>query len=197
MTRIMASVALALVLCASAEAQIYLRPHAPRPVRPVTVVPQVPQVYLPIAPGALSTPGVGPARPTLRQFVANPYYGAWGYGGWGYDPYWPGWYEPSPPIVKEYIQVPVAAPAPPAPVEPPRARLTLNVPSGARVWLGENEVDAGVSPLVLESPPLKEGQSYTFDVKVKWLEGTKTEERARKVMVGAEESKSLTYIGTR
>jgi uncharacterized protein (TIGR03000 family) len=195
MRRILASVALALVLCASADAQIYLRHHAPRP---VTAAPTVPQVYLPISPGALSAPGVGPARPPLRQFLANPYYGVWGFGGWGYDPYWPDFYEMTPPIVNQYIPVPVPAPAPaPVIIEPPTARLTLNVPEGSRVWLADKEVDAAVSPLVLESPPLREGQSYTFDVKVKWREGTKTEERSRKVTVEAGEGKSLMYIANR
>jgi len=193
MRRILASIALALAICASAPAQIYLRPHPPRP---VTVAPATPQVYLPIAPGSLSTPGVGPARPPLRQFLANPYYGVWGYGGWGYDPYWPDYYETTRPIVNEYIPVPTPAP-PPAPVEPPRARLTLNLPSGAKVWLGNQEVDAAVSPLVLESPRLREGQTYTFDVKVKWLEGTRTEERSRKVTVPADESRSLTFFAAR
>lgn len=195
---ILASIALALVVCTSAEAQIYIRPHPPRPVRIVQPAPVFPPVYLPIAPGALSTPGVGPARPPLRQFLLNPYYGVWGYGGWGYDPYWPGYYETTPPIVNQYIPVPTPAPAPaPEPVEPPRARLTLNVPAGARVWLGGKEVDAGVSPLVLESPFLREGQAYTFDVKVTWLEGTRTEERSRKVTVPADESRSLTYFAAR
>jgi hypothetical protein len=65
------------------------------------------------------------------------------------------------------------------------------------VLLAGTEVDAAVRPLILESPVLREGQSYTFDVKVSWIEGSKTEERGRKVTVEAGENKSLTYLGVR
>jgi uncharacterized protein (TIGR03000 family) len=73
------------------------------------------------------------------------------------------------------------------------ASLALNVPLGAKVWLGEKEVDANVVPLVLHSPALQDGQHYTFEVKVTWPENGKTEERKRSVTVAAGEETSLTY----
>ena len=105
-------------------------------------------------------------------------------------------------VVNHVIPLPVPTPVfqppapPPAPPEP-RARLTLSVPPGARVWLAGKEIDAAASPVVLDSPALQEGQSYAFDVRVSWVEGRLTEERARVVSVEAGQSKSLTYLAAR
>jgi uncharacterized protein (TIGR03000 family) len=74
-----------------------------------------------------------------------------------------------------------------------RAQLRLSIPQGSKVWLSGREVDANVAPIVLESPPLQEGQMYIFDVKVTWPDGAKTEERTRSVTVGAGQQTSLTY----
>ena len=91
----------------------------------------------------------------------------------------------------------------PAPISDPlptpqpadlKARLTLNVPAHAQVFLGGKEVDAAATPVILESPELREA-SATFDVKVTWKERDKVEERARKVTVDAGDNKSLTYAG--
>lgn len=190
MIRITAALALALSFAIDANAQVVIRvnPIAP-PARPAGVIPPV---SLPIAPGALTTPGVYTPHTRLTQrFVANPYYNYW-----GYTPYWPGPYETTPLVVNNYVPVPVAVSQPVPPPPPPelRARLKLNVPAGSHVWLGDKEVDSAVTPLVLQSPVLQDGQSYVFDVKVKWQEGKSAEERTRKVSVEAGESKSLTYF---
>jgi uncharacterized protein (TIGR03000 family) len=131
------------------------------------------------------------------HFVSSPFHNLWGYA-----PIWPVWYDnppPPPTVVNNYIPVPTAPqPAlPPAPPPELRARLTLNVPIGARVWLAGNEMDAAATPVILESPVLSEEQSYTFDIKVTWIEGRTTEERTRQVTVPAGESKSLTYVAVR
>lgn len=152
---------------------------------------------LPITPGgSFSHPGITPVQKHLRPYqLAGTYPGLWGYA-----PFWPGWYDSAPAVVNNYIPVPIPTPVPvlppPAPVEL-RARLTLNVPSGAKVWLAGKEIDAAASPVLLESPVLQSGQSYVFDVKVQWTEDGKTEERARKVTTEAGESKSLTYLAGR
>ena len=73
----------------------------------------------------------------------------------------------------------------------------MNIPAGSRVWLADKEMDAAIAPLILESPVLKDGQTYSFDVKITWLEGRTTEERKRVVVVDAGEMKSLTYFGMR
>jgi uncharacterized protein (TIGR03000 family) len=194
MIRITTLAALALVFAGNAHAQIIIRgrPALPPPVpaglgqKPVLPLPGSPLQHTTALP-----------RPTaLRTFLgANPYYNLG-----GYIPYWPGYYETAPTVINNYIPVPTPAPATPtlpAPKPELRAHLTLNVPPGAKVWLAGNEIDAAVAPLILDSPILKEGQSYTFDIKVTWVEGRTTEERTRKVAVDAGESKSLTYIAAR
>ena len=147
-----------------------------------------------------------PARPLPRPFVTPfPYYGpvaAPFYGAWGYTPYLPVWYDTDPlPYGNPAVSVTVPVITPPSqttivlPSQPEelRARLALTVPMRAKVWMGDKEVDPNATPLVLESPPLRDGQSYTFNVKVAWPVGERTEERTRQVTVAAGEQKSLTY----
>jgi hypothetical protein len=153
---------------------------------------------LPIAPGSLSPPSpVSPARPLPQPFlVPNPFSGLW-----GFSPYWPMWYDSDPIVVTNYIPlVPVPQPPPVSPPAPPpdrKARLVLDVPPSAEVRIGDKVVDAAARPLILESPELRDGQRYAFDVKVSWKERDKTQERSRVVMVDAGESKSLTYTAAK
>ncbi len=195
MMRIAAALVLLPLLAVHAKAQIIIRtnPVHSRP-QPIGVIPPP---TLPVT----RTVALGPPAPGIRhhrfgsRFYVNPYYSLW-----GYPPVWPDWdgYQTTPTIVNNYIPIPVPTP-PEQPVPPPelRAQLTLHVPPGSSVWLAGKEVDAAVSPLVLQSPVLNEGQSYTFDVKVKWREGRKTEERSRVVTVEAGDTKSLTYLAAR
>jgi len=143
-----------------------------------------------------------PARPLPRPW--RPYLGGGlpYYGPWGYSPFWPVCYDTDPvPAVNSAVPVPVpvytaSTPTTVVLASPPeelRARLALTVPLGAKVSLDGKPVDANVAPLVLQSPPLQDGQTYTFDVKVTWPENGKTEERTREVTVGAGEQTSLTY----
>ena len=193
MFRSTAALALLLIASAGAWAQLIARP--PPPVfRPGGVIlpPQVPFVG---SQGVTSpTP---PARVLPRPFLApNPFPDLL-----GISPYWPVWYDSQPIVNTTYIPYPVPAPAPAsvsAPVAPPpppdmRAKLVLNIPSNAEVWLADQQLDAGAQPLILESPELREGQRYAFNVKVKWKERDKMQERSRTVTVDAGESKSLTY----
>ena len=195
MMRIVAVLALLPVICADVRAQIIIRTNPPihsRP-RPIGVIPPPMLPVTRTVALATPTPVLGHRRFGSRFFV-NPYYALW-----GYPPVWPAWdgYQTTPTIVNNYVPVPVAPPVQPAPPPELRAQLTLQVPPGSTVWLAGKEVDAAVSPLVLESPVLNEGQSYSFDVKVKWIEGRNSEQRARRVTVAAGESKSLTYIAAR
>jgi uncharacterized protein (TIGR03000 family) len=160
---------------------------------PAGVIP-TPSLPFPGAPGAPSpTP---PPRVLPRPYLANSFYSPW-----GYSPYWPVWYDTDPlpaatnPVVPTpvYVIVPQAPAVPTPPVEL-RATLNLTVPMRSHVSVGDKEVDAKVSPLSLESPPLQPGQSYTFDVKVTWPNGDRTEERTRSVTVDAGDSKSLKYF---
>jgi uncharacterized protein (TIGR03000 family) len=197
MTRIAAALALVIAFCDCADAQVIIRTGRPR--TRVAVVPMgvIQPPMLPVAGSPLQHNIFAPRHQVLRgPNVVNPYY----FGG--YAPIWPVWYDmppPAPTIVNNYIPAPAAPEValPPAPPPELRARLTLNVPSGAKVWLAGIEMDSAIAPLILESPVLEEGQTYTFDVKVTWIEGRDTEERARKVTVDAGASKSLTYVAVR
>src|SRR5262245_50749182 len=194
MFRSTAALALLLVFSAEAWAQLIARP-GPRISRPAGVI-QPPS--LPIA-GSLTAPSpTSPARVFPRPFLGlNPYYG-YGYGG--YAPYWPDYYDydsmnaPNVPLatVPEPKQAPISAPPTSAPPPETKARLTLNIPPGALVTLAGQEVDSAANPVLLESPDLREGQRYTFDIKVSWKERDKMQERARKVVVDAGDTKSLT-----
>jgi uncharacterized protein (TIGR03000 family) len=206
MIRTLYTLAITLALGAAAAAQ-----HGPI-IRTGNFGPQPQGVISPPSLPTIGTSGTPspttPPRPLPRMGgrFGGPYY----YGGWGYSPYYPIWYDTdsypyaSAPYMNglpPYAMYPTPASAPPAPTTivlptPPvelRARLTLNVPMRSKVWLGGKEMDANVSPLVLESPVLQPGQSYTFDVKIVWPDGNKTEERARTVLVAAGDQTSLTY----
>ena len=190
-------VALAVLLAAvpGAFAQLIVRPPPAIP-RPAGVIqpPALPIPGQPIPPGF--TP---PARLPIQPAFANPFFNPFGFGV-GYPGYWPGYYEPETRVVNNiipspspivYINQPSVTP-PPAPEL--RSRLTLTVPFTARVWLGGKEVDANASPIVLESPVLERGQSYTFNVKVALPDGAKTDEQTRTVTVAAGDSKSLAIL---
>ena len=85
------------------------------------------------------------------------------------------------------------------PSRPPdlRARLALDVPKNAKVWLAGNPVDTTVRPVVLQSRVLGPGQTFTFDVRVTWPEGDKMEERTKAIRVDAGNRASITYFGGR
>jgi uncharacterized protein (TIGR03000 family) len=194
MIRTLPALAVALAVGATAVAQPPVIRHGNHVMQPQGVITGPTLGF----PGALTAPSPsGPVYPLPRPAR----FGAPYYGPWGYSPFWPVWYDTDPlPVVNSVVPVPVyTAPSqtttivlPTPPVEL-RARLALTVPLRSRVWVGGKEVDANAAPLVLESPPLRADQSYTFDVKVTWPEGDKTEERTRSVIVGAGDEKSLTY----
>jgi hypothetical protein len=187
------ALALCLAFSAVAQAQLIVRPPPAKPVPvPAGVIapPMLPLPGSPLQTGAPPQPGV-PAQNRLRPFLmTNPF------GGLGaYAPYWPAWYDTPPIVTNNIISLSVPAPVPMLPPPPPelRARLTLNVPLGAHVFLAGKEVDAAAIPVILESPVLQESQAYAFDVKVTWIDGRVKEERSRVVIVDAGSSKSLTY----
>jgi len=198
MIRTLTPLAVALAVCATAAAA------QPPVIRNGNTILQPQGVIsapsLPLSGGTVSpvpSPST-PPPPLPRPYqVALPYYGPW-----GYSPYWPVWYDSDPvPVVNNIVPVPVpvyAAPSqttivlPATPTEL-RARLALTVPMQSRVTVGGKEVDAKAAPVMLESPPLQPGQSYTFDLRVTWPEGNKSEERTRSVTVGAGDQTSLTY----
>ena len=200
MIRTLTPLLVAGVICATAAAQPTIV-HRGSPPQPAGVI-SAPSMPLPGAMvGPVPSPTT-PARPLPRPF--RPFLGGGlpYYGPWGYSPFWPVWYDTDPvPYVNSVEPVPVpvySVPSQttivlPSPPQELRASLAMNVPLGAKVWLDGKQVDANVVPLVLHSPPLQDGQHYTFDVKVTWPEGGKTEERSRSVTVPVGEQTSLTY----
>jgi hypothetical protein len=200
MIRTTAALALVVTLTASAGAQHFGHRPGGRP-QPVGVI-QSPSLPFP---GSNSAPSPVPFAPPIHlrhHFVPGPFFGPWGFAP-GYWP-WPDIYDAEPalplgerpapfgasPLYVVPSETAVVRPAPPA---SPRARLTLDVPSGAQVWLAGKPVDTAAMPIVLESPTLEPGQRYSFDLRVTWPEPTGVQERKRVVTVGAGQSTSLTY----
>jgi uncharacterized protein (TIGR03000 family) len=201
MIRTLAPLVVVVAMCAAAAAQSPVIRHG-GPLRPAGVI-QSPS--LPIAGSVVGgVPGAPVARPYPRPYLTgNALYGSYGYDPaynyWGWpdiydvDTMFPAMGRPvqlTPPPVYAPTYVTVTAPSPPPDL---RASVAMKIPMRSRVWLNGKEVDANVAPLVLQSPPLQEGQTYTFDIKVTWPEGNKTEERTRSMIVGAGEQTSLTY----
>src|SRR5262245_11607685 len=77
---------------------------------------------------------------------------------------------------------------------PTRARLTLTVPADAEVWLAGKKLEGAGTTRTLESPDLKNGESYTFELRIRWMEGSEPVEETRKTTVGIGQSKSLTFL---
>jgi uncharacterized protein (TIGR03000 family) len=191
MIRTFAALALALALSTTAWAQLIVRPP-PDPPQPVGVI-QPPSLPFP---GSNTAPSpTPPARVAPSPYlIANPFYYQW-----GFSPLWPIFYDydtrvPSPSYVTVPVrtEVTVVTAPPPAPA-PLRARLTLNIPESAQVWLSGKPVDVTAVPMVIESPPLEPGQRYAFDLRVAWKEQSGAQERKRTVIVDAGQNTSLTY----
>jgi uncharacterized protein (TIGR03000 family) len=139
-------------------------------------------------------------------------YGGYGYGGYGYGGYLSGGFAPGgydgaggyssnniniynvlPP--QPYVPFPgnLAVPAPQPNDHPATARLTLQVPTGAEVTVNGKKVDAG-SKRIFESPDLQTGESFTFDVRVTWLEDGKAVKEARSLTMHPGDHQSLQYL---
>jgi uncharacterized protein (TIGR03000 family) len=124
-----------------------------------------------------------------------------GYGGYGYSPYFvvpgPGGY---------YDDFAPAAPA--QPLGPPArvvelsgqlpAKLSLEFPATAAVWLDGKQLDGGPSTTwTLTSPVLRPGEQYTFHIKARWETNGKTYEYTREVAREAgDQSRLLVVSGT-
>jgi uncharacterized protein (TIGR03000 family) len=84
---------------------------------------------------------------------------------------------------------------PPAPnPHPNSALLTLTVPAGAEVFVGGKKTDMSGTTRTFESPDLKPGETYTFDVRVTWKENSKNVEEKRTIDMKAGEHQSLQYV---
>ena len=192
MIRTLAPLGALLLLGLPAEAQVV------RGGRPASV-PRPAGVPAPILMPTANPASARPAPPMRPYRTAGyPRYGLVGFGGYYDYPYYPydDDYDRPSTVVNNYVTV---APPPvtvtPAPPPELKARLTLDIPTNAKVWLAGQPVDAAALPVVLESPALRPGQTYTFDVKIAWREGDKTEERTRTMTVDAGSGATVTYFG--
>jgi uncharacterized protein (TIGR03000 family) len=168
------------------------------------------------APGSIF-PGPGPmsspASPFFFSSSNRPFFPIGLYAGGLYPWYYPDYdyYEYSRPlqapvmqILPEYVDptitvarssaIPWNGFAPATPENPTRAKLTLNVPESAEVWINGEKTKLTGAQRVFESPELASGKNHTFDTRVVWSEGDKQVEEQRKLTLQAGESKSLTYV---
>jgi uncharacterized protein (TIGR03000 family) len=160
----------------------------PRP--PIMSAPVARQSALPlIAP---------PVSPILNRRL--PIWG--GFGGYSYYPYYPtyGYSQPNVIVNNNYIFPEPYIPSrtlmelPPLPNSHPNtARLTLAIPRGADVFVDGKKFEVAEAERTFESPDLKPGESFTFDVRVSWTENGKTVEEKRTLHVKAGEHQSLQY----
>jgi uncharacterized protein (TIGR03000 family) len=88
---------------------------------------------------------------------------------------------------------------PPLPNDhPSTARLMLDVPLGADVWLSGKKIDmGGGTTRTFESPQLKADEVYTVDVRVTWNEAGKSVEEKRTMTMKPGDYKSLQYFASR
>jgi uncharacterized protein (TIGR03000 family) len=85
------------------------------------------------------------------------------------------------------------------PVEPTNtntAKLSLQVPPDAEVYLNDKKTEETGTLRVYESPQLTGGKQHQFDVRVLWTENGKPVEEKRQLIMGANESRTLIFIAT-
>ena len=146
--------------------------------------PLVPRVYVPppwTMAGTVGSIAVYP-DPTSGYYGTNRFFGVFWkevereYGRMGEEP------EPEP------------LPPPDPRLDPTRARLTLQVPATAEVFVeGEKLQSVGATREVL-STPLEAGLTYNYSISVRWAEGNKQREQKFKVPVRAGDRPTLMVL---
>ena len=151
-----------------------------------------------------------------------PYYGygynGYGYNGYGYSsyyypysyPYYYGdyYYPPRPynyydAYPQQYAPYPPAnngvsqPPAPPAPAystNPNAVVFNVRVPPNAEMWFEGNKTSQTGGQRVFESPPLKPGVDYSYEVRAKWMENGRQKDETRKLTVRAGEQVAINFM---
>lgn len=214
MRRYLTSVGIVALACATAAAQpprggLRTVPGGPPIGRPIGVA-QPPQgiISAPVARQSAAPFAPPPVSPILgrhpRTFGGfggyySPFYAPWGYS----TPYYSA--GPSIQIINtnvlpapEIDLTPSRSliPAPPLPNQhPTRARLELRAPAGAEVFINDKKIEMGGPVRNFESPELKPGESYTFDVRLRWEENGKPVEEKRTLSMRGGDFQSLQYLG--
>ena len=83
-----------------------------------------------------------------------------------------------------------------AEMKPYCAYITVVVPEKAQVWLEGQPMKQQGTHRKFQSPPLKAGQQYAYQVKVKWEENGKQREQIRDVMVRPGNAVNVSFPNT-
>jgi uncharacterized protein (TIGR03000 family) len=127
-----------------------------------------------------------------------PVFGFGGYLPYGYYDYPDYGYRYVPGVLDSPPGVPVAPTDPGVALanEFP-AKLTVQFPAAAEVWLNGKKTDGKGEEQVLTSPVLRPGQTFTFEVKARWQVGGKTYEANRTVTLApGDKSRLFVVSGT-
>jgi uncharacterized protein (TIGR03000 family) len=65
------------------------------------------------------------------------------------------------------------------------AHVNVKVPAGAQLWFNDKQTQQTGTDRTFETPPLKPGQKYTYDVKAQWKENGQTMTKTRTISVTA------------
>jgi uncharacterized protein (TIGR03000 family) len=121
------------------------------------------------------------------------YYGNYGYGyGYPYDygsaypdygaPYAPNYVPPD--VIPPQASTSAYPPAvfAPAPAPSGSARLTVQLPAGAKLWIdGQSTQQTGALRMIETPPTLEPGRSYSYKLRAEWAEKGQPVERERDV----------------
>jgi uncharacterized protein (TIGR03000 family) len=121
----------------------------------------------------------------------------WGGYSWGYDPGYysgiggyPAWYYAAGPG-------PVIQPAPAAAPADNTAHLRIRVPAEqAEVWLNDVRTKQTGAFQQYQVPAMTPGQTYSYEVRARWLENGQSVERSRTVLVHANEQVNIDLART-
>jgi uncharacterized protein (TIGR03000 family) len=95
-------------------------------------------------------------------------------------------FAPGVPFAANVPEDPAPAPVDGQPANEFSATLTIQFPASSQMWMGGRSVNvAEQNEHVLTSPPLQSGDSYTFDVKLRWSREGKTYEANRILTLAA------------
>jgi uncharacterized protein (TIGR03000 family) len=74
------------------------------------------------------------------------------------------------------------------------AFIEVQVPADAQIWFDGESTSQGGTARSFRSPPLEQGQNYSYEVKARWNDNGKDIERTRKVRVRAGERVNVNFM---
>ena len=76
------------------------------------------------------------------------------------------------------------------------AQVIVNVPPDAKVWFDDKPTTSTGAVRQFDSPPLKPGTRYTYDVKASWTENGREVTRTRQVEVSAGDHVNVQFLAS-